>query len=71
MLEIHDYLVSSSDPREIPRELFKYHFEGASNILPFPCVPEMGMLSQRLVRIVSDTPGMHSREYHPHSFEAD
>lgn len=33
MLEIHDYLVSSSDPREIPRELFKNHFEAASNVL--------------------------------------
>lgn len=35
MLEVHDYLVSSSDPREKPREVLKNHFEAASDILLF------------------------------------
>lgn len=39
MLEIHDTLVSSSNPMEILRDLFKNHFEATSHIIPSDIIP--------------------------------
>lgn len=57
MLEIHDFLVSSSNSMGILRELFTNHLEAALKITLFHCEPEMS-LSQRRVNVISDTCGI-------------
>lgn len=55
MLEMHDYMVSSSNPVEILNQLFKNHFEAVLKMLLFYYESEVWVLSQRLVNIISDT----------------
>lgn len=54
MLEMHDYMVSSSNPVEILNQLFKNHFEAVLKML-FYYESEVWALSQMLVNIISDT----------------